>query len=381
MADDKNWQWEGTSQSTPPTNFVINKVNENKLAKLTIYQGFGGNSRKNVWTLVPDNLTWENEITHETQNALDTFKNAKTGLINKVKEASNFVTGQQFMLKHQNAELWKSSSVKKDFTIKFIFWWGMCDKYNAKDEVWLPIMKLVDNFDLEPIKDNENGYAPPIMPVAEFMKSMVANASSGENKIDESNIASSTDTIKESQSAARDERIKEITDSINNEANWAITYNNSSNTKNISGYNVYFTKNQYKIADGTIAINKSFSTAEELAKYIYDEQAKTDKENGISSNEVKISSGVLENLTSAVSAVYGKVDKLIEDTMEKSQFVKLQIGKSSLIDAIVKKCTWSFDYTEVDSDGYPYSGSVQLSLHQCHIPVLKEIEEEYTKVN
>ena len=86
-------------------------------------------------------------------------------------------------------------------------------------------------------------------------------------------------------------------------------------------------------------------------------------------------------MTSAVSAVYGKVDKLIEDTMEKSQFVKLQIGKSSLIDAIVKKCTWSFDYTEVDSDGYPYSGSVQLSLHQCHIPVLKEIEEEYAKVN
>ena len=82
-------QWEGTSQSTPPTNFVINKVNENKLAKLTIYQGFGGNSRKNVWTLVPDNLTWENEITHETQNALDTFKNAKTGLINKVKEVLN----------------------------------------------------------------------------------------------------------------------------------------------------------------------------------------------------------------------------------------------------------------------------------------------------
>lgn len=374
--NEKTWQWEGTSLSKPPEGFDINNINKNKLATLTIYQGFSGsnnNAKPVVWTLVPDNLTWENEITHETQNALDTFKNSKTGLLNKVKEASNFVAGQQFMLKHQNAELWKSSSAKKDFTIKFIFWWGMCNKYDAKNEVWLPIMKLLDNFDLEPISGNENGYAPPIMPVAEFVKNMVTT---GKNKIDESDISSSTDTIKESQSAARDERIEEIKKSIESKKEEWYKYNNHNKTTNINGYNVYFQNNKYHVADGTWSANKSFSSPEDLAKYIYDEQAKTDKENG-TTNEVKIDSGVLTNLTEAVSAVYGKVDKLIEDTMKKSQFVKLQIGKSSLIDAIVKKCTWSFDYTEVDSDGYPYSGSVQLSLHQCHIPVLKEIEEEY----
>lgn len=379
----ESWQWQGTRLSSPPPDFDIKtaSVNKDKLATLTIYQGFNsGNNNKTVWTLVPDNLTWENEITHETQNALDTFKNTKTGLLNKVKEASNFVAGQQFMLKHQNAELWKSSSVKKDFTVKFIFWWGMCGKYSAKDEVWLPIMKLVDNFDLMPISENKNGYAPPIMPVAEFMKNMVTSATKDEKlKFDDSSVAGSTDTIKKSQSDARDEQIKEIEKSITGVGDdWSKKYNSNKNTASISGYNVYYDNNKYKIADGTIAVNKSFSSANELAKYIYDEQAKTDKENG-TTNEVKISSGTLSSLTDAVSAVYGKVDQLIAKTMEKSQFVKLQIGKSTLIDAIVKKCTWSFDYTEVE-DGYPYAGSVQLSLHQCHVPVLKEIEEEYSKV-
>ena len=70
--------------------------------------------------------------------------------------------------------------------------------------------------------------------------------------------------------------------------------------------------------------------------------------------------GYAENFLSAVGEAYSSVDKALGLVKKESQMFQIKIGQLVFSNLYIGNVKWEFDYQQVDSNGYPYKGTVEL---------------------
>ena len=70
--------------------------------------------------------------------------------------------------------------------------------------------------------------------------------------------------------------------------------------------------------------------------------------------------GYAENFLGAVGEAYSSVDKALGLVKKESQMFQIKIGQLVFSNLYIGNVKWEFDYQQVDSNGYPYKGTVEL---------------------
>ena len=66
------------------------------------------------------------------------------------------------------------------------------------------------------------------------------------------------------------------------------------------------------------------------------------------------------NLMGAIEDAYSTVDEALGIVKNISQMFEIRIGQLRFTDLYIGNVKWEFDYQQVDSNGYPYKGTVEL---------------------
>ena len=66
------------------------------------------------------------------------------------------------------------------------------------------------------------------------------------------------------------------------------------------------------------------------------------------------------NFMEAVGTAYSSVDKALGLVKKESQMFQIKIGQLVFSNLYIGNVKWEFDYQQVDSNGYPYKGTVEL---------------------
>ncbi len=70
--------------------------------------------------------------------------------------------------------------------------------------------------------------------------------------------------------------------------------------------------------------------------------------------------GYAENFLKAVGEAYSSVDKALGLVKKESRMFQIKIGQLVFSNLYIGNVKWEFDYQQVDSNGYPYKGTVEL---------------------
>lgn len=66
------------------------------------------------------------------------------------------------------------------------------------------------------------------------------------------------------------------------------------------------------------------------------------------------------SVNKAISSIYGVVDEQLQAIKDASTLYKIELGGISFTDLYIGSVRWSFDFGQVDTNGYPYKGTVEL---------------------
>ena len=102
-----------------------------------------------------------------------------------------------------------------------------------------------------------------------------------------------------------------------------------------------------KVNSNDNANNEAFNTV----KSIFD--------GDINANQSALSGGVTEFMD-AVEGAYIAVDETLDKIRNTSKMFKIKIGQLEFSELYIGNVKWEFDYQQVDSNGYPYKGTVEL---------------------
>lgn len=110
-------------------------------------------------------------------------------------------------------------------------------------------------------------------------------------------------------------------------------------------------------------LDNLFSEAEQPSEEPTSEPEKTPPKKTDKSEETG-GTGLLNNavgtVNDAISAIYGVVDQQLQAIKDASTLYKIELGGISFTDLYIGSVKWSFDFGQVDTDGYPYKGTVEL---------------------
>lgn len=300
---------------------AVSNYNKNKLVKIYVRKGVGynGTPGQPVQIMGPVggsfildsesslNIGMEfknsygdimDKLTAGTKNAGG--KSTGGGLISTIKGAGEAMSGGKFKLMNTNVKTWEGTSpLTIPSTLKLKFYYGIKDEYNCKTEVWDPIKKLVKEFAPEKESDNFVRFSVPTL--GQVMAEVLMNGT-GLGNLFEQNKQESTST----------ETDKDKVDSNNNNA-----------------------------------ISEAFNTV----KSIFDGDT--------NANQSVLSDGVTKFMD-AVEGAYIAVDQTLDKIRNMSQMFEIRIGQLRFTELYIGNVRWEFDYQQVDSNGYPYKGTVEL---------------------
>lgn len=224
------------------------------------------------------------------------------GLISTIKGAGEALSGGKFKLMNTNVKTWEGTSpLTIPSSLKLKFYYGIKNEYNCKTEVWDPIKALVKMFAPDKFNDNFVKFGVPTL--GEVMAKVLAEGT-GLDNLFEQNQQESTST----------ETDKDKGNSNNN------------------------------------AINEAFNTV----KNLFDGSNDND-----SDSKSALSTGVGEFMD-IVKDAYAAVDDTLEKIRNMSQMFEIRIGQLKFTELYIGNVKWEFDYQQVDSNGYPYKGTVEL---------------------
>lgn len=227
-------------------------------------------------------------------------KSTGGGLISTIKGAGEAMSGGKFKLMNTNVKTWEGTSpLSIPSSLKLKFYYGIKNEYNCKTEVWDPIKALVKRF--APEKESNNFVRFGVPTLGQVMAEILMNGT-GLGNLFEQNQQESTST----------ETDKDKVDSNNNNA-----------------------------------ISEAFNTV----KSIFD----GDK----NANQSALSGGVTKFMD-AVEGAYIAVDQTLDKIRNMSQMFEIRIGQLRFTELYIGNVKWEFDYQQVDSNGYPYKGTVEL---------------------
>lgn len=235
-------------------------------------------------------------------------KSSGGGLISTIKGAGEAMSGGKFKLMNTNVKTWEGTSpLTIPSSLKLKFYYGIKNEYNCKTEVWDPIKALVKMFAPDEVKKGDNvrsNFVTFGVPTLGEVMAKVLMDGMGLGDLFEQNQQESTSTE---------------TDTDKGNSN-----NNNNN-----------------------AISEAFNTV----KSIFDGDANAD--------ESALRKGVGEFMD-AIEGAYAAVDQTLEKIRNMSQMFEIRIGQLRFTELYIGNVKWEFDYQQVDSNGYPYKGTVEL---------------------
>lgn len=116
-------------------------VNRNKLVKIK----WGGETHY----YFSDKTDSGGGYSHETMNLMEVAKSATSGALGAFKTLSEIAGGGSYVPKYGNIPMWTGTKWDDDkFSIKLNFYWGSHLKFDAYEEVILPMMRLAAYYGL-----------------------------------------------------------------------------------------------------------------------------------------------------------------------------------------------------------------------------------------
>lgn len=228
-------------------------------------------------------------------------KTAGGGLLSSIKGVGEALSGGRFKLMNTNVKTWEGTSpLTIPSTLKFKFYYGIKDVYNCKEEVWDPIKALVKEF------------APKQKGTTNFVSFGVPTLGQAMAEI----LFSVTDT---------------------------------------NGIDGLFEKNQQESTSThtETGANEKENNDTNTVKNILD---------SLKENNGKDSQGRegVDRLMGAIEDAYAVVDSTLGIIKNSSKMFQIRIGQLVFSNLYIGNVKWEFDYQQVDENGYPYKGTVEL---------------------
>ena len=226
-------------------------------------------------------------------------KTAGGGLISSIKGVGEAISGGRYKLMNTNVKTWEGTSpLTIPSTLKLKFYYGISNKYSCKEEVWDPIKALVMKFAPDQLSSNSHFVKFGVPTLGQAMAKILFSTFSGDKGLD--NLFEKNQQESTSTTTETGDDKKE-----------------NSDTRSVS----------------------------EILKSLPEGDAtKTDA----------------DNLMGAIEDAYSTVDEALGIVKNSSQMFEIRIGQLRFTDLYIGNVKWEFDYQQVDSDGYPYKGTVEL---------------------
>jgi hypothetical protein len=305
---------------------AVSNYNINKLVKIYVREGvdaFSENppkpNRVQIWGPVGGGFILDSEsslnIGMEFKNSYGDVMDKLTagakkaggvaggGLISTIKGAGEAMSGGKFKLMNTNVKTWEGTSpLTIPSSLKLKFYYGIKNEYNCKTEVWDPIKELVKKFAPEKFDDNFVKFGVPTL--GQVMAD-VLTFGTDLGSLFEQNQQESTSTE---------------------------TDKNNNNTNN----------------------NNVVSEAFNKVKNVFDN---TDDENNTNRSALN---DAVKGTYAALEGAYAAVDNTLDKIRQTSRMFEIRIGQLVFSELYIGNVKWEFDYQQVDSNGYPYKGTVEL---------------------
>lgn len=224
-------------------------------------------------------------------------KSTGGGLISTIKGAGEAMSGGKFKLMNTNVKTWEGTSpLTIPSSLKLKFYYGIKNEYNCKTEVWDPIKALVKEFAPEQNNDSSNFVKFGVPTLGQVMAEVLTAGTDLDNLF-EQNQQESTSTTTDT--------------------------NNKENDNNI-------------VSEAVNTVQSMFDNAK------------------------KNKSDPVVTFMTAVRDAYAAVDNTLEKIRNISQMFEIRIGQLRFTELYIGNVKWEFDYQQVDSNGYPYKGTVEL---------------------
>ena len=226
-------------------------------------------------------------------------KTAGGGLISSIKGVGEAISGGRYKLMNTNVKTWEGTSpLTIPSTLKLKFYYGISNKYDCKEEVWGPIKALVMKFAPYQLSSNSHFVQFGVPTLGQAMAKILFSTFSGDKGLDN-----------------------------------------------------LFEKNQ----------QESTSTTTETG----DDKKENSDTRSVSEILKNLPKGdatktAADNLMEAIEDAYSTVDEALGIVKNSSQMFEIRIGQLRFTDLYIGNVKWEFDYQQVDSNGYPYKGTVEL---------------------
>ena len=233
-----------------------------------------------------------------TAGAKSGAKTAGGGLISSIKGVGEAISGGRFKLMNTNVKTWEGTSpLTIPSTLKLKFYYGIKDEYNCKTEVWDPIKELVMKFAPYQLSNNSHFVKFGVLTLGQAMAEILFSTFSEGKGLD--------DLFEKNQQESTSTPTETGDDKKEN-----------NDTRSVS----------------------------EILKSLPKDATKTDA----------------DNLMGAIEDAYSTVDEALGIVKNSSQMFEIRIGQLRFTDLYIGNVKWEFDYQQVDSNGYPYKGTVEL---------------------
>lgn len=226
----------------------------------------------------------------------DSAKGVK-GMISFTKGMAEAIGGGKYIVQNTNVKTWKGTSpITLPESIKLKFYYGINDSYNCKFEVWDPILRLV------------NSLAP-----------------------------TAKGSFVDFQVPTLGEAMMQVLDQV------------------------------FSTAKGTILGEiEGVQTTDDAAAIEAEKQSEAAEGGGSGTSE--LSDGffggkgkdAIEAVDKVLNGFYNQLNTGLQTIKDLSTLYTIRIGKITFNEIYIGSVKWSFDFSQVDSDGYPYRGTVEL---------------------
>lgn len=304
---------------------AVSNYNINKLVKIYVREGVDVFSKNppspkapvQIWGPVGGGFILDSEsslnISMEFKNSYGDIMDKLTagakkagsvaggGLISTIKGAGEAMSGGKFKLMNTNVKTWEGTSpLTIPSSLKLKFYYGIKNEYNCKTEVWDPIKELVKKFAPDKF---ENNFVKFGVPTLGQVMADVLTFGTDLGSLFEQNQQESTSTDKE---------------------------NNNTNNNN--------------------AVSEAFNKV----KNVFDN---TDDKGNTNRSALNKDVG---DFMEAIKGAYTVVDNTLDKIRQTSRMFEIRIGQLVFSELYIGNVKWEFDYQQVDSNGYPYKGTVEL---------------------
>lgn len=226
-------------------------------------------------------------------------KTAGGGLISSIKGVGEAISGGRFKLMNTNVKTWEGTSpLTIPSTLKLKFYYGIANKYNCKKEVWDPIKALVMKFAPYQLPKSSHFVQFGVPTLGQAMAEILFSTFSVGKGLD-------------------DLFVKNQQESTSTPTETGENKEGNSDTRSVS----------------------------EILK-------------GLPGGDATKTSA--DNLMSDIEDAYSTVDTALDIVKNSSHMFEIRIGQLRFTDLYIGNVKWEFDYQQVDSEGYPYKGTVEL---------------------